>query len=163
MGHRANFVIVEAGTAAAYYDQWAALGCVETFADGPDAARGSVEQFEPVTVLMDWGFAEGGYLLDFDERVAIVFGAAQDVDDLFGEGADDIPGVERMREIYDACSESPSTYLRYVAGNWSGWRLRWDEAGVDAISAYLRERGFHDITAADDSHPDDCERYDVEA
>ena len=68
MGHRANFVVIRNGEAKAYYDNWAAVGCIFSFAAGPDEACEAVSHYEPTNELMDWAFAEGGYLIDFDEK-----------------------------------------------------------------------------------------------
>lgn len=74
MGHRANFVLIHDAEGAAYHDQWAALGSTYAFAGGPADATAAAEAAEPTTELLDWAFAEAGFLLDFDEYVAIVFG-----------------------------------------------------------------------------------------
>lgn len=74
MGHRANFVIISNGEAKAFHDQFAALGCTFEFAEGPSHATRSAEAHGPTDELLDWAFAEAGYLIDHDKKVAIVFG-----------------------------------------------------------------------------------------
>src|SRR4051794_14228279 len=80
MGHRANFVLVRDGKATAYYDQWAALGSTYAFAGGPADATAAAEQAQPTKQLLDWAFAEAGFLVDFDDHVAIVFGYPEQID-----------------------------------------------------------------------------------
>ncbi len=97
MGHRANFVLIHDGEAIAFQDQWAALGSTYLFAEGPVAASAAIEAMEPTSELMDWAFAEAGYLLDFDERRAIVFGTPEEVDlefDDIGELGLEVTGNE---------------------------------------------------------------------
>ena len=145
MGHRANFVVIRDGEAKAYYDQWAALGCVFSFAAGPDEACGAVSACEPIDELMEWAFAEGGYLIDFDEKTAIAFGCPADLDEFaeFDEVAD------------SSFLEGGLPLLQQVAPNWAGWKLVWDDRGVDAFAAHLRRRSIENIAVQPDSHPPD--------
>jgi hypothetical protein len=71
MGVRANFVVIRNGHAKAHYDQWAGMGCIYSFAAGPDGACEAISEFEPTNALMHWVSAEGGYLIDFDEKERI--------------------------------------------------------------------------------------------
>jgi hypothetical protein len=149
MGHRANFVIIRDGRASAYYDQWAALGSIATFADGPDVAAREASQFEPTDGLMDWAYAEGGYLIDFDTKEAIVFGLTIDPE----EFADPDGGVdEQLLEASAPFAEGGLGYL-HIALSWTGWKLAWDERGVDAFAAHLRKRSIADVRVEPDSHP----------
>jgi hypothetical protein len=152
MGHRANFVVVRDGHAEAYYDQWAALGCLYAFAAGPEGACEAVAEFEPAEALMDWAFAEGGYLIDFDEKMAIVFGCHFDMDEL--EDPDGDTGVP-SEEADSAWKQGGLPYLEHIAHSWMGWKLVWDECGVDAFAAHLRRRRIDGIAAQPDSHPPD--------
>src|SRR5262245_54483716 len=133
MGHRANFVLIREGHAAAYYDQWAALGSTYAFAEGPAQATAAAERAHPTTQLLDWAFAEAGFLLDFDEQVAIVFGYPEPVD--LGEFAD-VGGdqVKPVQELDAALERGPLEFLRCIAARWTGWELSWDERGVDAFA-----------------------------
>ena len=57
MGNRANFVVIKDGSATAFQDQWAALGCTYDFACGLDHAMESLKEYTETTELMDWAFA----------------------------------------------------------------------------------------------------------
>src|SRR5262249_25572438 len=99
--------------------------------------------------LMEWCWAEAGYLIDFDEKKAILFGCAVDEDE-FSEDDDD-PGDERDP------SDTPFTQgglplLAHIGRNWKGWTLVWDDHGVDAFAAHLKRRSISDIAAQPDSH-----------
>jgi hypothetical protein len=154
MGHRANFVVVRDGGAKAYEDQWAALGCVYQFASGPMDAVRALEEFQPASELMDWAFAEAGYLLDFDENVAIVFGYPEMGADL--EELGDLDGMEGLEELAEkaagearsvdqALQESPLEFLKAIAPKWQGWNLIWDDRGVDAFADHLQRRGIQSV------------------
>jgi hypothetical protein len=138
MGHRANFVVIRDGRATAYYDQWAALGCIHAFSDGPEAACEALAEFRPTKELLDWSYAEGGYLIDFDQKKAIVFGHTVSRSDL--EGPDGtIP--EDLRRKVAPFMKGGRPYLRHVAPKWRGWTLAWQDAlGIDAFAA-LRMTG----------------------
>ncbi len=159
MGHRANFVVIREGVAKAYEDQWAALGLTYQFAGGPDAASVLAEQSTPTTELMDWAFAEAGYLIDYDRCTTIVFGYPAPLDDDFGfdeaeleEFGIDAEAVEGSLEevkILDAALEQgPLYFLKAIANEWQGWELRWDERGVDAFDEYLKELDISEIQTA---------------
>ena len=150
MGHRANFIVVRDGAVAAYHDQWAALGCLEGFRAGPDDALDMLKEFEPTTELMDWAFAEGGYLLDFDDRTAIVFGSPIDESEFDFNESDDEPPVVEEPEEFDA-----EEYLRELAAAWTGWKLIYDDRGVDAFAEYLQSKAIEGITCQQASHPAD--------
>lgn len=152
MGHRANFVVIREGQATAYRDQWAALGCVCTLADGPDAACQAIAEYEPTNELMGWCWAEGGYLVDFDQRNLIVFGDIVELD----EFADPDGNVnEQLAAELRPFTDSGLPYLRHIAPKWRGWKLVWDDRGVDAFAAHLKQRDIASIKVQPDSHPPD--------
>lgn len=127
MGHRANFVLIRNGQARAYYDQWAAMGCVHQFAAGPGAAARAVEVLSDTTELLEWAFAEGGYLIDFDRKEALVFGPSPvefGLDDL-GEFEDLVSPEELAEAAYldQALASSPDSFLQLVQPQWHGWLL----------------------------------------
>lgn len=158
VGHRANFVFVRDGKATAYHDQWAALGSTYAFAGGPDEAVATAELSEPTTELLDWAFAEAGYLLDFDERRAIVFGTPEPIDfesEELEEFAVSQEEAGQASELETAVQRGPLDFLQFIAGRWKGWLLEWDDRGVDAFSAHLARRGIHTLTTQPDSHPPD--------
>jgi hypothetical protein len=139
MGHRANFVIIRDNAAGVYYDQWAALGCIYGFAVGPTEAVNALAGMEETNELMDWALAEGGYLLDFDRKVAICFGEPFDE----SESADE-------ESVF---AQGPLAFLEHIAPAWRGWKLVWDERGVDAFAAYLKARNINSIRTQAESHP----------
>ncbi|MEW6735975.1 MAG: hypothetical protein AB1489_32070 [Acidobacteriota bacterium] len=155
MGHRANFIIIRNGVAKAYYDQWAALGCVYTFAAGPEEACAAAEQMEPTTELMDWAFAEGGYLLDFDQYKAIGFGYPDDIGEFEDLDCQEVDEVLALQEINAAFERSSLDFLQHIVPHWTGWLLEWDDRGVDAFAAHLRSRGITTILTQVDSYPPD--------
>src|SRR5262245_5755619 len=122
MGHRANFVVINNGSARAYYDHWAALGCVHIFATGPNEACKFAENFELTNELMDWAFAEGGYLLDFDQHKAIVFGYLFNKEDFQDSNSDDDENIEASNV---GMEPGVLDFLRQIAERWAGWKLQW--------------------------------------
>lgn len=151
MGSRANFVIVENGSAKAYYDHWAALGCLHGFAAGPDGAMQMLADSQSTNQLMNWALAEGGFLIDFDDRLAIVFGPWADESDYSFDESEDVAADEQIAE-FDA-----SQYLKDIAPRWIGWRLIYDDRGVDAFAEYLQTKHISSIETRPRSHPVDIE------
>ena len=149
MGHRANFIVIENGSANAYHDQWAALGCLHSFAAGPDDAVAMLADFETTTELMDWAFAEGGYLIDRDDRMAIVFGPWMDESDFDFDETDEPDDDEDVAEF------DVAQYLADIAPAWTGWKLIFDDRGVDAFAEHLRAKQISSITTQPVSHPPD--------
>lgn len=150
MGHRANFVVIRDGHAKAYYDNWAAMGCIHDLADGPEAACEAISEYEPTDELLDWAFAEGGYLIDFDEKRAIAFGCSVDLDE-FADVDDEAD--EPSREPSSPFEQGGLAFLEHVGPSWAGWTLVWDDHGVDAFAAHLKRRSITDIAVQPDSHP----------
>jgi hypothetical protein len=149
MGHRANFVLIEGAKAQAFYDQWAALGCVLSLEEGARRLKKSVsEVYQPADGLMDWAFAEGGFLIDYDEKVCIAFGYV-DVD------VDDMPEdyQESIRSVVDAFHAGWAEYVRYIEKGWRGFTMIWDGRGVDAFALHLEKRKITSIRTAKPSHP----------
>jgi hypothetical protein len=164
MGHRANFVVIRDCVAEAYQDDWAALGCVDFLVDGPESAIEAARGFDSVDELLDWSFAEGGYLIDVDHRLLIVFGQIDDDTNDFLEIEEDDSlsdeelkakdhefALKQYQELFDSCSES-----------WRGWTLRWDERGVDAFAMQLKTRGINTIRTAAPSHEVDAEYFETQ-
>jgi hypothetical protein len=150
MGQRANYVIIRQGEAKAFYDQWGAMGCIYEFAEGPEKAARAASVLQQTDELLDWAFAEGGYLIDFDEKRAIVFGSPSSVelDDLgeLGELQDVVAqSMAKASELDDALLRSPLDFLRAISSPWAGWQLDWDDRGVDAFAAHLERRAIRTI------------------
>jgi hypothetical protein len=147
MGHRANYVVIEGGKAQAFYDSWGALGCTYALADGPRACRKLAALGEPTAELMDWAFAEAGFLLDYDDERAIFFG----VPELFEE--EDAGGDFDADGFLDALHEGPDVLFASVAKKWKGWTLIWDDRGVDAFADELARKDITSITCQPSSYP----------
>jgi hypothetical protein len=151
VGHRANYVIIERGRARAYYDAWGALGCTLLIADGARECRKYAESCETTRELMDWAFAEGGYLLDFDEKLAIVFGEPDvpDMDDAL------IPpdALASMKTALAAYEEGHEAFFRRSASGWRGWTLAWDPRGTDAFAEHLKKRKIQTVKVQPPSAP----------
>ena len=146
MGHRANYVIIEQNKGTAYRDQWGALGCTFLLGDGPVECKKFAREHEKTSTLMDWAEAEGGFLVDFDQRRCIAFGHP-DYD------SDDLPAADR--KLFDAfmveLEKGPAAMFAHVGDKWQGWTMVWDTRGTDAFSDYLATRGIKSIKAAADS------------
>ena len=145
MGHRANFIVIQNGSAKAYWDSWAALGSLYSFAAGPGEGIKILTDFEPTTELLDWAFAEGGYLIDFDASTSIIFG---------------FPIDETEFELYELdnptdepIEEFAPKYLQKIAPKWKGWKLIFDDRGVDAFASYLHSKNIEEIQCQPTSHP----------
>lgn len=162
MGHRANFVIIRDGRASAYYDQWGALGCAFLLADGPEQAATAAEHMEPTAELLDWGFAEGGFLLDFDQKKLIAFGYPEPLD---LEDIGDLEDVEGLGDTHltTAFDGGADGYLRQIAPRWLGWLLVWDDRGVDSFAEHLSSRSIGDVKTQPPSHPPDREIFRLQA
>lgn len=145
MGHRANFVIIRSGEARAFEDQWAALGCTYGFAEGPSQATRAMELFRPTDELMDSAFAEAGYLIDHDEKVAIVFGYPEFDPDALGFEDEPPQEAENWIAIDKALMKGPEHFLELIAPLWRGWEIIWDSRGVDAFADYFENRSIESI------------------
>lgn len=172
MGHRANFVVIENGAAQAHYGNWAGLGAAFSIANGPGPAVEALKEFEPTTELLDWAFAEGGFLIDFDQSLVIVFGELDDLSDEFSEfdeddegevGDEDFDDKEEDDEESESYSEKYGKYFEEIAPNWHGWRLRYDDRGVDAFAEHLKLREIRSIEVQEASHPETSEQFEFQA
>ena len=165
MGHRANFVVIKDGHATAYEDNWAALGCVHDFAAGLNHALEALKLYKETDALMDWAFAEGGYLIDHDQKTAIVFGESMDCEEMM-EDVLDLDFENELADLSDGQTEEDPLHTKLIEGDylgflqdissgWEGWLLCWDNSGVDSFSKHLELRGIHCIETAPASQPED--------
>jgi len=162
VGHRAHFVVIRDGGARAYVDQWAALGSTYCFADGPAEATTTVESTATETAeLLDWAFAEAGYLIDYDEKSAIVFGSPMPFDP--EELGDGIADSNSLADLDQALEEGPLPFLQLIAPRWKGWQLCWDDRGVDAFGEHLKRRGITSVSVQPPSHPQTRTRVSLQA
>ena len=154
MGHRANFVVIRDSAARAFHDQWAGLGCAFVLEDGPKVAVSEAQKLTPTEELLEWCWAEGGYLIDFDQKVLLAFGSLESDCDLDGEdGAnDDIDDESEDMPEVDSALEVRAFLLK-IASKWKGWLLRWDDRGVDAFAEHLKSRQIGGIRTQTPSHP----------
>ena len=150
MGHRANFILID-NTVHTYEDQWAALGSTFAFAEGPLNCRRMVEGMRSTDELLDWAFAEAGFLLDFDRKQALVFGHPEppDPEQLEADTA------EAYEAVMEALDQGPAAFLAHVAPRWRGWTLTWDDRGVDAFAEYLQRLGVSGVKVQAPSCPED--------
>jgi hypothetical protein len=149
MGHRANFVLIKNGKAQAFYDHWGALACTLSLEQGAKRLWNEVQELnERVDELMDWAFAEGGFLIDYDERVCIAFGSV-DVD------ADEMPEEYQadVRATLDAYRAGWGQFVRHIEKGWRGYTMIWDDRGVDAFAKHLERRKITSIKTQKPSHP----------
>ena len=155
MGHRANFVIISNNRATIFYDQWAALGgAIAIFCEGPDACVSSATEEEED--LMDDVWCEGGYLVDFDRNVAMVFGWTDGLDEKSwddeadGDGDDD----EQRHVGYQIANAKTPADFAPIADQWPGWTLSWAHNGVNDFTKWLEINHIPIVSSAGD-HPDD--------
>lgn len=162
MGSRANFVVIKNHQAVAYYDPWMGLGSAFGIADGPEVAVANLDQLEPTNELLDWAFAEGGYLLDFDEKRVIVFGSLEDD---FNDLDEDPLSLELDPEESSHGSSLADfrSFFESIAPQWRGWILCYDERGVDAFADHLRKQGITTIQTSPPSHPEIVEYFEFQA
>ena len=116
MGHRANLVIVENGTADVRFDQWGALSLPGYLFWGPHSSLAyfrSCDQPENGEWL-DHVWCEGAALMDLDHKVMMFFGG----DELEGH-------IPQRRE-----------YLALMGKMWPGWEIRWAVEGLADIAEY---------------------------
>lgn len=143
MSERANYVIIRDGVAKAYYAPWGALSCLYVFASGPVEASICASIYPEDSRLLRWDIADAGYLIDFDQKRAIVFGSTY-------SNPEEIERNEKIiRElelINCAFKTSPMKYLQCIAPQWSGWLISWDSRCIDAFSTYLQQNGIDTIS-----------------
>ncbi|MDN5932990.1 MAG: hypothetical protein L0I24_18315 [Pseudonocardia sp.] len=116
MGHRANLVLVERGTATVYYDHWAARDLSDHLVLGPDYTERWVRQQDPVGEHPNGGWldeiwASGGLSVDLDRRRLVWF---------------DLPALNEpgRRQVIDAMLDR----------TWPGWTVRYAERGIGDVA-----------------------------
>ena len=126
MGARANYVRIENGQAKAYYDSWGGTYCVYAVDLGPPKCQEVIGFSEETDELMDWAFAEGGFLLDYDEKRCIFFGLLE-----YEDNEDEDPVDLAAIKAFDAeLRKGPAALFEFVAVSWPGGRL----SGMTAVS-----------------------------
>ncbi len=126
MGHRADLILVEGREYQLFCSHWRGEHAALGFVLGIYAyAAAFIRLQRPVDVSgwLDEVWAEGGALLDLDEKHLLLFGG----EDLLY----DVP----LRRVY----------LELLAQVWKGWTVRWAYEGIADLADYVgypRDRGL---------------------
>jgi hypothetical protein len=117
VGQRANLVLVEAGNYQLFYSHWCANTLPRDLFWGPDHAAAFIGIQRPVekTEWLDEVWAEGGAIVDLDQRHFMLFGG----EDLLWE----VP----LRRIY----------MRLLTQVWKGWTVSWAYEGIAGLADYV--------------------------
>jgi hypothetical protein len=132
MGQRANLLLKHRKGYELYYSHWRANSLDCDLFWGPDAAIDFIRRQRSVAdgaVWLDEVWAEGGAVVDLDERVVLWFG-----------GEDVLYDVPRRR-----------LHLALMSDMWPGWEVRWAHEHIFQIANYVGEAGddlLRDETAA---------------
>ena len=104
--------------------------------------------YEPTDELMEWAFAEGGFLIDYDEKVCIAFGYPDvDLEDMPEEHQDGV------REGLEALNVGWPAFVTHIEQGWRGFTMVWDGRGVEAFALHLKKRAITSIDTSKASHP----------
>lgn len=135
MGSRASYILIEEGKVRVFAEQWGAEFCVGRMLEGPKGCAAAARDTGETGELMHRAFCEGGYLLDFDRKVALFYGALDDArtDELAASLTDE--DVEQDDPILAAL-------LRKSRRKWPGWQLRVVGNGSEDFAEYLDGRGL---------------------
>jgi hypothetical protein len=117
MGQRANFVIVEPPQFHLYYSHWCANTLPRDMFWGPAHAEAFIRRQRQVgdDGWLDTVWAEGGAVLDIQNRTLLLFGG----EDLLY----DVP----LRRLY----------LKLLGKVWQDWKVRWAHEGIVDIAEYV--------------------------
>lgn len=115
MGHRANLVLVENKKYKIYYTHWKAQETPNILAQGLDFCEKYFKEFDENSWLMDNVFAEGGLLIDKDNKKILIFG---------GGDIGYTPVLQRL-------------YCKHIVKIWKGWNAQWCSKGNVDFAEYL--------------------------
>ena len=142
MGQRANIIVIQDGKSDLYYCHWCAVSLPADLFWGPEPAvafarnqldarslgpeipmrrpdissRSADKPREPGTEgWLDDQWAEGGALIDLDDRVLVLF------------GGDDVLWDVPLRRLY----------LELLRQTWVGWEVRWAHLGILDLADYV--------------------------
>ena len=115
MGHRANLVLVENREPKIYYAPWRAQETPSILAQGFDFCESYFKEFTEEGWLMDNAFAEGGILIDKDNKKVLIFG---------GSEVSFTPALQRL-------------YCKHIIRIWKNWNVEWCHKGIVDFAEYL--------------------------
>lgn len=115
MGSRANYVLIEGGQPTIHFSRWGASSIPAVLLSGPAETIAYVRTLTPDDYLLDEVWAEGGMLLDVDQRKLRFFG---------GGAIDSTPYLRRP-------------LLRVLRALWTGWSVDWMLFGVAELALSL--------------------------
>lgn len=117
MGQRANLIIVQHGKYELFYTHWAANTLTSDLFWSPEFATAFIQMQRKVdeSGWLDDVWAEGGAVVDWDNRVFLLF------------GGEDILWDVLLRRMY----------LKLLSYVWTGWTIRWAYEGIADIAEYV--------------------------
>lgn len=115
MGHRANLIIIENKEPKIYYTHWGAQNTPNILAQGLEFCEQYFRGFNEDGWLMDNAWAEGGILIDKDNKKVLIFG---------GCDTDYTPVLQRL-------------YCKHITEIWKNWTVKWCNKGNVDFAAYL--------------------------
>jgi hypothetical protein len=115
MGNRANYVLIEEGHHQIYFSRWGAPTIPSVLLSGPVATIAFVRALTPDDEILDEVWAEGGMLLDIDNRRLRFFG---------GVKVASAPYLQRP-------------LLRVLRRLWPGWSVEWALLGIADLALGL--------------------------
>lgn len=115
MGLRANLIIIENGKIEIYYTHTQAENTPNILAQGLEFCEKHFRNFDESNRLMNNTWAEGGILMDKDQKKVLIFGGA---DIAF------TPALQRL-------------YCKYMTKIWKNWTVHWCSKGNIDFAEYL--------------------------
>ena len=116
MGHRANLVILENQISRIYFTHWRAQETPNILAQGLEFCEKYFKEFEEDGWLMDNAFAEGGILIDKDNKHILIFS---------GSEIGYTPALQRL-------------YCKHIVNKiWKEWTVKWCDKGNVDFAEYL--------------------------
>ena len=158
MSERSNVVIIRDGKADAFFDSYGALAIIPWFRSGPEEASKYIKETSVLTdELLDWQWAEGGGLIDFDNKFALVWGplnedtgfeiiTEQSLLKKYGSNDDEEEDDDDEEEDDEEWERNKIAYLHSIKPSWLGWELCFADSGTNAISFYLKQNNILNIS-----------------
>lgn len=114
MGHRSNLVLIENNEPKIFYSK-GAQQTPNILAQGLDYCEKYFKRCYYDGWLMDNAFAEGGILIDKDNKEVLIFGGVEIAY---------TPALQRL-------------YCKHIVKVWKGWNVRWCHKGNEDFANYL--------------------------